>query len=87
MPKKKTSGGQSTGKPRGRPKAPVPKPPLSVVMTIRANQEWEDWIDRARDALVKRSGLAVRIERTVVVDSALVELAKVLELPPPPSRY
>jgi hypothetical protein len=80
-----TSGAEKRG--RGRPKSADPKPTLPVVMTIRAREDWEAWIDAAGEELVRRTGLAIRLERTAVVDAALAELAKVLELPPPPARF
>jgi hypothetical protein len=57
------------------------------VVTIRAGAAWEEWIDAAREALKRRSGLPVKVDRTDVIDAALSVLAEKLDIPAPPARY
>jgi hypothetical protein len=84
---KKTPPNEPERKPRGRPKSTDPKPRVRIVMTIRAGDDWEAWVEDAKEALVRQSGLSIKLDRTAVVDAALGLLAEKLGLPKPPQRF
>jgi transposase len=84
---KKTPRNEPGSKPRGRPKSIDPKARVRIVMTIRAGEDWEAWVDEAKEALLRQTGLSIKLDRTAVIDAALGLLAEKLGLPAPPRRF
>ena len=78
-----------SGKPKGRPKSATPKPRTPIVVTIRANAEWEAWIDKFCEAIRINAGMpaGVKIDRTVAIDMGLGKLAAAMKFPEPPARF
>jgi len=77
---------EAPAKVQGRPRAATPKPALPIVLTVRGRDEYLGWLEGLADKLARSIGVA-KVERTLVYDKAMADLARALGHPEPPSRY